>query len=110
VEVRRLFAPEVDWNPALGWLTPTGCCLPTGRPPVCYEFICRAILDTQPSASERTRLETLAVLLTRAGRHAAGRRHLVELTDLHRLNAGRLLGQLTQARSVLEGLKRPTLR
>jgi len=105
-EVHRRFAPAARWDAALGWLTPTGCCLAAGRPPVCYEFLCRTILDAQPSPQARSRLEALAALLTDAGRRAAGRRHLVELTDLDRINAGRLTQQLAQARSWLDGLRK----
>jgi len=104
-EVQRRFAPGARWDAALGWLTPTGCSLGVGRPPVCYEFLCRTILDAQPSAQARARLESLARLLTDAGRYAAGRRHLVELTDLERINAGRLTKQLAQARSLLDRLR-----
>jgi hypothetical protein len=71
---------------------------------VCYEFLCRTILEAQPSAQMRSRLEALARLLTNAGRQAAGRRHLVEVTDLERINTGRLGKQLAQARSALESI------
>ncbi|MBI5551546.1 MAG: hypothetical protein HY911_08565 [Desulfobacterales bacterium] len=105
-EVRRRFAPGTRWDAALGWLTPTGCGLVAGRPPVCYEFLCRTILDAQPSPQARFRLEALAVLLTDAGRRAAGQGHLVEMTDLDRINAGRLTKQLAQARSFLDDLRK----
>ncbi|MBI5064524.1 MAG: hypothetical protein HZB87_13910 [Desulfatitalea sp.] len=103
--VRQRFAPTAGWDAALGWLTPAGCSLSAGRPPVCYEFLCRTILDVRATPQDRSRLETLARLLTHAGRNAAGRRHLVELTDLDLINAGRMMKQLAQARSMLEGLR-----
>ena len=104
-EVYRRFAPGAHWDAALGWLTPAGCSLGAGRPPVCYEFLCRTILDAQPSPRARSGLESLARLLTDAGRHAAGRHHLVELTDLSRINVGRLTRHLAQARSTRDGLQ-----
>lgn len=103
--VHRRFAPGAQWDAAVGWLTPSGCSLGAGRPPVCYEFLCRTILEAQPSPRARSGLESLARLLTDAGRHAAGRHHLVELTDLDRINAARLTRQLAQARSLLDGLR-----
>lgn len=103
--VRKRFAPEAGWHHALGWLIPTGCSLAAGRPPVCYEFCCRTILAAQPSALARTWLGTLSRILTDAGRNAAGRRHLVELADLQRINTARLTRQLARARSVLDGLR-----
>lgn len=104
--VRQRFAPTAGWDAALGWLTPTGCGLAAGRPPVCYEFLCQTILEAQPTPQDRSRLEILARLLTNAGRRAAGRRHLVELMDLDRINIGRMMTQLAQARSILEGFRR----
>jgi hypothetical protein len=104
-EVRRRFAAQARWNPERGWLTPTGCGLAAGRPPVCYEFLCRTILEGQPSPLVQSGLAALAMLLTHAGRKASGRRHLVELTDLGTIHVGRLARQLAQARSLLIGMR-----
>ncbi|MFZ1985483.1 MAG: hypothetical protein WAU91_13780 [Desulfatitalea sp.] len=104
VHVRARFAPSAYFDAVTGWLTPAGCGLAAGRPPVCYEFLCRAIVEAQPTRHQLEALETLAMLLTHAGRNAFGRRHLVALEDLHRLNSRRLWKQLMQARSVLDEL------
>lgn len=104
--VRTLFAPGIRWDPAVGWLTNQGCCLPAGRPPVCYEFLCRSLQVHQPSALHRDALQVLAGLITDTGRRARGRRHLVELNDLGRLNLKRLTDQLKRAQSTLAQLER----
>mgnify|MGYP003493755220 CR=1 FL=1 len=104
--VRARFAPSAHFDAVVGWLTPAGCGLAAGRPPVCYEFLCRAIMEAQPTRQHLAALENLAMLLTRAGRNALGRRHLVALEDLNRLNSRRLWNQLMQARSVLDELHR----
>ena len=32
------------------WLSESGCTLPVGRPPVCYEFLCNMILEVHQPA------------------------------------------------------------
>jgi hypothetical protein len=99
--VRARFASSAHFDADVGWLTPAGCGLAAGRPPVCYEFLCRAIVEAQPSHQHLEVLNALTMLLTHAGRNALGRRHLVALENLDRFNNRRLLNQLMQARSVL---------
>jgi hypothetical protein len=103
--VRARFAPSAHFDAVVGWLTPAGCGLAAGRPPVCYEFLCRAIMEAQPTRQHLSALENLAMLLARAGRNAFGHRHLVALENLNRFNSRRLWKQLMQARSVLEELQ-----
>lgn len=103
--IRNPLVPLKDWDASLGWLTSKGCRLPAGRPPVCYEFICQTIASAQPDASQCDALHQLGMLLTIAGRRAAGTRHLVEVTDLNRLNHRRLIHQLQQAKTALDCLK-----
>jgi hypothetical protein len=58
--VRRHFVPDAVYDAANGWLTPAGCALPVGRPPVCYQFFCRAILATQLTAQFERQLNEAA--------------------------------------------------
>ncbi|MDA8142232.1 MAG: hypothetical protein M0036_26600 [Desulfobacteraceae bacterium] len=99
--VRQRFAPAVHWNSDSGWLTAKGCGLAAGRPPVCYEFLCRPILEAQPTPERLEAVKQLAMLVTMAGRRARGNRHVVELEDLERINAARLLAQVTSSSAAL---------
>jgi hypothetical protein len=105
IRVREHFAPEVRWDPVVGWLTPAGCGLTAGRPPVCYEFLCRVLEACQPTERHFQALRMLARVITDAGKGAGGKLHLVELDELDRLNRRRLTTQLSRAREVLDRLK-----
>lgn len=102
--VRNRFAPAALWDPAAGWLTPTGCGLAAGRPPVCYEFLCGPILTAQTNVQPLSALKRLSMLITAAGRRARGNHHLVELSDLSRINPMRLLAQLDRSQAALTRL------
>lgn len=102
--VRERFSARVKWDPGNGWLTPEGCGLAAGRPPVCYEFICTTILKAQWSTGHRQALGDLAMLMTQAGKKASGKSHLVELDQLERLNLRRLTIQFSQAEHALDRL------
>lgn len=108
--VRNYLAPKQGWDTSCGWLTSKGCRLPLGRPPVCYEFICQTILNAQPNTAQREVLHQLSMLLTTAGRRAAGARHIVEVVDLTRLNHMRLTDQLQKAKTTLARLKATSFR
>ena len=73
------------WSEERGWLGSKGCTLSVGRPPVCYEFLCQAILEDQPNQAARLKLKDLAMVLSRAGKRAIGGDHLVEIMSPERL-------------------------
>ena len=73
------------WSEERGLLGPKGCALSVGRPPVCYEFLCQAILENQPNQAARLKLKDLAMVLTRAGQRALGSDHIVEIMTMERL-------------------------
>lgn len=84
---------EAEFDAVQGWLTPTGCKLTAGRPPVCYAFLCSQILDPMPDRDARDFHLDQAALITRTGRRAYGERSLVELSrdDIaSRLNLSKL--------------------
>jgi hypothetical protein len=96
------YPPSTTYSIESGWLTPTGCGLLIGRPPVCYEFLCDAILVPQQSKFDRYVMKVLSALMTHIGRNAAGGRHLVELLhkdDLHRVRPLRFEKKLQEART-----------
>ena len=86
-----------------GWLTRKGCALSAGRPPVCYEFFCAALLAPL-DATQRAALVKAGSLVARAGARALGARHLVELDEdqLRRVDPGRMRKKIQQARAMLE--------
>ena len=102
--VRNRAKAKPAWSDEHGWLGPDGCRLSLGRPPVCYEFLCPAILKARPDASSQTRLQDLAGVLTRAGKRAIGHDHLVEIMTRERLSQvkpGRLAAHLDRAETEL---------
>lgn len=105
--VRNRFAPAALWDPATGWLTPTGCGLAAGRPPVCYEFLCGPILTARNGDQPLAALKQLSMLITAAGRRARGNHHLVALSELSRINLSRLSAQLTRSHEALTRLLEP---
>jgi hypothetical protein len=98
--LRQQFASDAIYRDGRGWLTPTGCALPVGRPPVCYQFFCSMIQDAQPTAQSRYAIAILSNLVGHAGKKACGHKHIVELEDasqLKRINLSRFEKQLHEA-------------
>ena len=96
------YPPATNYSTESGWLTPTGCGLLMGRPPVCYEFLCDAIVVPQQSKFDRYVIKILSTLITHIGKNAAGGRHFVELLqkyDLQRVRALRFEKKLEEART-----------
>lgn len=93
---------------AYGFLTETGCSLPVGRPPICYEFFCEELLDAQPDDLHRRLLRILGALPTHAGQSAYGEAHLVEIMKeeaLDHLAFQRLERQMQESFQALEILQ-----
>jgi len=98
--LRRHFVPHAVYDAAHGWLTPTGCALPVGRPPVCYQFFCRTIQDAQPTAQSRYAIAIVSNLVGHVGKKACGHKHIVELEDasqLKHIHLSRFEKQLDEA-------------
>ncbi|MFA7256500.1 MAG: hypothetical protein WC047_02870 [Kiritimatiellales bacterium] len=92
-----------------GFLTETGCALPAGRPPICYEFFCEELLNSLPDEKCRELLKILGRLPTHAGQNALGDAHLVEImqkAELEHLAFQRLEKQLQESFQCLEILRR----
>ncbi|WP_155316421.1 hypothetical protein [Desulfosarcina alkanivorans] len=101
-QVVRCFPPQSVFDPSRGWLSATGCTLVAGRPPVCYEFLCRSISGAVSATPDHHHaLLALSMVMTYVGRRAVGGRHLVEVThppDLNRINPDRLGARLHDAK------------
>lgn len=98
--LRQLFVPGAVYDSGCGWLTPTGCALPVGRPPVCHQFLCDTILNMRATADFRYAVTILANLVDHVGKKARGRKHIVELEDyseLKQVNFPRVEKQLNEA-------------
>ena len=91
-----------------GWLTPAGCALSAGRPPVCYQFICKKIFASLPDDIHRYLLAVLSELVPHVGKRALGSRHLVEImkaVELERVDIDRFRKRLTEARNALGAIQ-----
>lgn len=99
--VARRFSPLAVFSRSSGWLSAAGCALVAGRPPVCYEFLCRTISDTVAGDPGRQHaLLVASMAITHVGRQAFGRRHLVEATDaagLRRIHPERVMSRIDMA-------------
>jgi hypothetical protein len=101
MRVVRRFSGHAVFSPSNGWLSSTGCTLVAGRPPVCYEFLCRPITDAVSSDPKRRyAMRVSSMLVSHVGMRAIGGRHLVEATraaDLDRVNPERFIARLDEA-------------
>jgi hypothetical protein len=87
------------------WLGEAGCKLPVGRPPVCYEFLCGAILEAQQPGVQRYAMMVLAKLISHIGKIAFGSRHLIEVmdpADLQKVRYSRFEKRLSEARNAFD--------
>ena len=99
-QLRQRFAPDAAYSDDRGWLKPTGCALPVGRPPVCYQYFCDAVFEKRPTAEFRYAVTILSNLINHTGKKALGSKHIVELQDpaeLKRINFTRLEKQFNEA-------------
>ena len=91
-----------------GWLTSSGCALPAGRPPVCYQFNCDKIIDALPDDLNRYLARVLSNLVPHIGKRALGDRHLVEVMDparLEKVKYSRFNKRLEEARKALQAIQ-----
>ena len=92
-----------------GWLTPNGCRLSAGRPPLCYEFLCEKILENITPGPFSSSFKELSKLLSMAGKNALGTRHLVTLSSRAisiKLNFNRIEAKIAAATESFIRLKK----
>ncbi len=104
--VARRFSHRSVFSLTHGWLSPTGCTLVAGRPPVCYEFLCRDVSDAvSGDPHRRSALLVSSLLITHVGKRAIGGRHVVEAThaaDLNRIKPERFMTRLHEAQAAFQ--------
>ena len=99
-QLRQRFASDAVYSDRRGWLTQTGCALPGGRPPVCYQVFCQAVFSDRPTAESRYAIRVISNLVAHFGKKVLGRKHIVELqeaSELKRINFTRFEKQLDEA-------------
>jgi len=99
---------QVSYRIQKYWLSEAGCKLSVGRPPVCYEFLCRNILDAQQPGMQRYAMLVLAKLISHIGKIALGTRHLIEVmdpADLKKVRYSRFQKRLSEARNAFDVLQ-----
>lgn len=92
-----------DFDEMEGWLTPQGCRLKVGRPPVCYVFFCEAIIESETHPYRQYALKVLGRLVGFAGAKVLGGRHLITVSQFelqHRLRLDKLRTRLEIAGEV----------
>jgi len=88
-----------------GFLSDTGCILPFGRPPVCYEYFCEDLIYLQPDEAHEKALRTLGALPNHSLRNALGETPLTEImkeADFGKVDFQRLEKQLDESFLALE--------
>ena len=103
--LRKKYPPPTKYSVERGWLTPNGCALVCGRPPVCYQFNCQKITAALPDDARRHLMKVLSNLVPHAGRRALGGRHIVEIMDtagLAQVKITRFRQRLAEARQAFE--------
>lgn len=91
------------YDDSIGWLLSDGCRLDTGRPPVCYEYLCNRIIAEIPG-DRLNGVKEVSRLLSFAGKNALGNRHLITLSSeqiLTRMNIKKLRKQIARSLHLL---------
>jgi hypothetical protein len=97
-----------QYGDSSGWLLSDGCRLITGRPPVCYEYLCDRILSEISEGVYLDNLKAVSALPAFAGRNALGNKHLVTLSSeqiLTRMNFTKLRRQIAKSVNLFQGYK-----
>ncbi len=106
--LKRVHQQEDQFNEQTGFLSPTGCVLEKGRPPVCYEYFCDDHIYHQPDDLHADILKILGALLNHATRNALGDTPLEEIlqeADLAQLDFQQLEAQMTESLQALETIR-----
>ncbi len=102
--LRSVCCPGVVFTDQFGWQGVGGCELRVGRPPVCYEFYCREILECFPRPYERYLMRVLGSLIAYVGKDAAGCVSLVAIRTreaLRTVDAAQVLERIGHACAAL---------
>jgi hypothetical protein len=94
-----------QYDDSKGWLLSEGCRLDTGRPPVCYEYLCDRILVEIQEDCTLDNLKAISALPAFAGKNALGNKHLVTLSSeqiLTRMNFLKLRRQIAKSLNLFQ--------
>ena len=106
--LRKEYQVPAKYSSEKGWLSDTGCTLSVGRPPVCYEFLCRDIIDIQPTVIHRYVFSVLSKLVSQVGKRAYKGRHIVEITNIKELdhvNHSNFKKRLQKSKSAFDAIR-----
>ena len=96
---------SAQYDDSKGWLLSEGCRLISGRPPVCYEYLCNRMLEEIPEDAYLDNLKAISALPAFAGKNALGNKHLVTLSSeqiLTRMNFGKLRRQIAKSLNLFQ--------
>ena len=103
--VRELFQSYVpEYSKTDGWLTPKGCALTAGRPPVCYDYFCPPLLKGINNRDKEYAVNVMGRLVDHVGDCGPGQRHLVVLihkAQLYKINKDKFYQHLGAAQEAL---------
>jgi len=94
-----------QYDDSKGWLLTDGCRLNTGRPPVCYEYLCDRILSEMREGATLDNLKEVSALPSFSGKNALGNKHLVTLSSeqiLKRMNFTKLGKQIAKSLNLFQ--------
>jgi hypothetical protein len=106
--VRMARNPAASYSKETGWLSATGCTLTTGRPPVCYEYLCDEIMTCQTTGMHRYADTVLSKLISHLGRRVCKGKHLVEILehkDLYWVKLSSFENRLRQSEAAFQAIR-----
>jgi hypothetical protein len=106
-KLREEYQPAASYSDKTGWLSKIGCVLTTGRPPVCYEYLCDGIMAAQPTYIHRYALNVLSQLISHVGKRAYRGKHIVEICDadeLQRIKLSALEHRLGESKAAFRAI------
>ena len=98
---------ETELDNSFGWLTPKGCSLAYGRPPICHAYFCDSLLERLENDPTRRVISLLGLLIYHVGEKALGDLHLTEIEDpaaLEKVDFQRISKQLKEAQHAFQAI------
>jgi hypothetical protein len=98
---------ETELDDSYGWLTPQGCVLAYGRPPICHAYFCDSLLERLENNPTRHAMTVLGLLLYHVGEKALGDLHLTEIEEadaLQKIDLQRVARQLAEAQQAFSAI------
>ena len=96
---------EIRYDPQKGWISPLGCRLSYGRPPVCYEFFCEGISKSE--MFQAANIRKIAHEFVSVGNKARGKTHLICIDNLDLLSATKMDKMISKIKGMAVKLANP---